>query len=108
MKKFKDDFTKFYQGIFAVTDMVISKQNQNNPEPVKNLTEKIFETIEICEILNVTKQTVRLWIDNGHLIANQRVKGGKLYINKSELVKFLNSVNGKKYLKIWNVKNQPD
>ena len=92
-------FSNVFSGaITKILEKQVNIQSIPDIEP-----DKTYETGNICELLNVSKQIVQKWITNKHLIAEQKTYGGKYHITETELLKFLNGY-GRKYLKIWNIK----
>lgn len=62
-----------------------------------------ISTSEAAEKLNMSKQTLRLWIRSGSCPFGQAFKGsGKMfvyYINRMALIDYLSSMNGKEVRK---------
>ena len=104
MLSFKENMDKLTSAISAkiIEEMARSK-DETSSTPNKN-TEVIYTTKDVCSLLNVTKQTIVHWINKGWLVAKQNVDAGKYHIAETELIKFINSGNGKKYSRIWNIK----
>lgn len=92
----------------AISAKIIEEMPRSKGETSTALnksTEVIYTTKEVCSLLNVTKQTIVHWINKGWLVAQQNVEAGKYHISETELLRFINSVNGKKYSRIWNIRS---
>lgn len=103
---FKSHLDHLYSAIAGkILEMVADEESVTTLQDHKP-NEVPYSTKDVSDILGVQKQTVVNWVNNGWLVAKRNVEAGKFYIAEADLVAFLNTSNGKKYLKIWNVKTK--